>query len=225
MRRSPSPDTEVAIINKAPTKSRSVKGIRRTATSPAPPPGALHRRNSIEDGYALSKLTDEEFARGCAMLRACALGDKHKLQTFITEKKELLAFADYDRRTALHVAASEGHVQLVNLLLDAGANPNRSDRWGGSPLDDAQRHRHPVVAATLRARGGRLGVRDHGAALIAASSNGELDTVEMLLADGATADAADYDARTALHLAASEGHEKVVKLLCASGADVNREDR
>ena len=45
-------------------------------------------------------------------------------------------FRDYDRRTALHVAASEGHLDVVKYLVRLGANVNRSDRWGGSPLDE-----------------------------------------------------------------------------------------
>lgn len=104
-------------------------------------------------------------------------------------------------------------------------SPNRSDRWGGSPLDDAQRHRFPSVADALRERGGRLGVRDHGAALIEAAYNNDADTVKALLASGAAVTAADYDKRSALHLASSEGHVQVVSTLLLAKADVNCADR
>lgn len=36
---------------------------------------------------------------------------------------------DYDRRTALHLAASEGHAPIVELLLLYKANVNLIDRW------------------------------------------------------------------------------------------------
>ena len=36
---------------------------------------------------------------------------------------------DYDRRTALHLAASEGHAPIVELLLHYKANVNLIDRW------------------------------------------------------------------------------------------------
>ncbi|KAH9739189.1 hypothetical protein KPL71_019047 [Citrus sinensis] len=36
---------------------------------------------------------------------------------------------DYDRRTALHLAASEGHAPIVELLLQYKANLNLKDRW------------------------------------------------------------------------------------------------
>ena len=44
-------------------------------------------------------------------------------------------FRDYDRRTAVHVASSEGNLATVKFLIGQGAKLNRSDRWGGSPLD------------------------------------------------------------------------------------------
>ena len=42
---------------------------------------------------------------------------------------------DYDKRTALHLAAGEGHAGVVQLLCERGANVNIEDRWGGRPLD------------------------------------------------------------------------------------------
>ena len=63
-------------------------------------------------------------------------------------------FRDYDKRTPAHIAASEGHADVVDFLCAEGAFLNRSDRWGGSPLDDALRHRNADVAALLRALDG-----------------------------------------------------------------------
>ena len=45
---------------------------------------------------------------------------------------------DYDGRTALHLASSEGHSKVVNFLVNiAKVDINPIDRWGNSPLDDA----------------------------------------------------------------------------------------
>jgi ankyrin repeat protein len=41
---------------------------------------------------------------------------------------------DYDSRTALHLAASEGYVDVVESLLALNANVNATDRMGFSPL-------------------------------------------------------------------------------------------
>lgn len=38
--------------------------------------------------------------------------------------------ADYDKRTALHLASCEGCTEIVHLLLEKGADVNIRDRWG-----------------------------------------------------------------------------------------------
>ena len=56
---------------------------------------------------------------------------------------------DYDGRTGLHLAASEGHLEAVKLLVQIGVHLNPKDRWGGTPLDDARRENHKSVASFL----------------------------------------------------------------------------
>lgn len=52
--------------------------------------------------------------------------------------KELLAsgadvnYRDIDNRTALHVAACQGYVDVAKLLLEKGAQVDLKDRWGGT---------------------------------------------------------------------------------------------
>ena len=54
---------------------------------------------------------------------------------------------------------------------------------------------------------------------------GDYNKIEMLLAVGCAIDAKDYDDRTCLHLAASEGVARVVETLMNFGADTNMRDR
>ena len=156
-----------------------------------------------------------------------ALGDYHGTKRLCEESPELVNFRDYDRRTGLHVAASEGHLEICQLLVEQyGAKIHRCDRWGGSALDDAHRHRHPQVFQFLRDHGARFGSPSQANNFITAASEGDIEEVKTLLEFGnIDLDQGDYDKRTALHLAAGEAHCNVVKLLCEAGANVNVTDR
>lgn len=124
------------------------------------------------------------------------------------------------------MAASEGHVDICRFLVEKGARVNRSDRWGGSPLDDAHRHRHAEVIQYLRQQGATFGSLTQLPRFIQAASEGDKEEVEALLEFGnIDLDQGDYDNRTALHLASGEGRHEIVELLCKAGANVNVEDR
>jgi glutaminase len=59
--------------------------------------------------------------------------------------------ADYDGRTALHLAASEGHEQIIAYLIDKGVDLNPRDRWGNTPLNDAYKEKHEQTILLLEA--------------------------------------------------------------------------
>ncbi|KAK4418636.1 Integrin-linked protein kinase [Sesamum alatum] len=62
--------------------------------------------------------------------------------------------ADYDKRTALHLASCEGCTEIVILLLERGADVNSMDRWGRTPLSDARSFGHQEICKILEAHGG-----------------------------------------------------------------------
>ncbi|CAM6113711.1 unnamed protein product [Calypogeia fissa] len=66
---------------------------------------------------------------------------------------------------------------------------------------------------------------DKIASLLQFASTGNVDEVRRILDDGLYVDSRDYDGRTALHLAASEGNLGVVQLLLERNATVNPVDR
>ena len=100
--------------------------------------------------------------------------------------------ADESGRTPLFLAAEHGDIELANLLLDAGADPNGAE--GCPPL---------CALARTKSR--------HSARILAGN----------LLAAEADLQAADKDGDTALHHAARKGWPSLIKAFLSAGADVN----
>ncbi|XP_051135377.1 integrin-linked protein kinase 1-like isoform X2 [Andrographis paniculata] len=75
--------------------------------------------------------------------------------------KEILAdgtdvnFRDIDHRTALHVAACQGLVDVAKLLLEHGAEVDPKDRWGSTPLADAMHYKNHDVIKLLEKHGAK----------------------------------------------------------------------
>ena len=159
---------------------------------------------------------------------AAADSDIERLKELVSKGAQV-DMGDYDKRTALHLGASEGLLDIVkHLILEAKANPNPIDRWGFSPMDDAVRHRHLEVTEFLRAYGGvaMLASRDMSMDLCSAAHKGNLIGLRVLVDQGADVNLGDYDKRCAMHLAACEGHMDVLKFLVESAhATVDPVDR
>lgn len=57
---------------------------------------------------------------------------------------------DYDKRTAAHIAASEGNIAALKVLVEYGADLLAKDRWNSSPIDDAKKHDGSNLTEYLR---------------------------------------------------------------------------
>jgi hypothetical protein len=166
--------------------SQSTHQIPKTSSHSHSSFDATRHDKKRGNGYLASSVAlstpPDVFASGCTLLQLCAIGDLYKVKEYLDTKFMGVNFRDYDRRTALHVASSEGHLDVVKYLVEVkNANVNPCDRWGGSPLDDAHRHRHAQVAKYLRGKGGATGSVNSSASLIAAAAAGDMEEVAMLL--------------------------------------------
>lgn len=62
-----------------------------------------------------------------------------------------MTLSDYDGRTALHLAAAEGHMSCVDFLLaQCGVPYDPRDRWGSRPLNEAETFGHQAVVKYLK---------------------------------------------------------------------------
>uniref|UniRef100_A0A8C5FN83 glutaminase n=1 Tax=Gadus morhua TaxID=8049 RepID=A0A8C5FN83_GADMO len=84
------------------------------------------------------------------LLFAAYTGDVSALRRFALSSIDMEQ-RDYDSRTALHVAAAEGHGEVVRFLLEAcKVNPVPKDRWGNTPMEEALHFGHHDVVTILK---------------------------------------------------------------------------
>jgi len=172
-----------------------------------------------------------EFKGGVAaavqLCEAAAQGDTPQLELLVEVIGVDPNLGDYDNRTALHLAASNGHLESITRMLEFGyLDLSPLDRFGQTPLDDAIRHEHVAVQKLLRSEGAQMGNVEFGVALCEAAAENDHEKIRQMIEAGVKAGMADYDYRTALHLASSNGNlETVVFLLREGHVDPNPLDR
>ncbi|KAL8062682.1 hypothetical protein ABFX02_02G163700 [Erythranthe guttata] len=112
-----------------------------------------HRHQSTSTKQQMPFEIDQEGEGPYRLLFCSSKGDKAGVMQELV-KGVSPNLADYDKRTALHLASCEGCMEIVVLLLEKGADVNSMDRWGRTPLSDARSFRHHDVCKVLEAHGG-----------------------------------------------------------------------
>ena len=157
-------------------------------------------------------------------ITAAAQGDTTTLRGLIARDPKL-GRAEFWYTPAIHFAVREGHPEAVQLLLDAGADPEWNGLHDGSLIEMAKERGHGDVVELLeQARDLRGGVAaqpvDH--AIHDAARRGYLKAVRALLdTDPNLVNLGSRSGATPLHLAIHSGARDVVRLLLDRGADVH----
>jgi len=138
--------------------------------------------------------------------------------------------ANYDLRRAdglapLHYAASEGHVGLIDLLIERNANINIKNTSGATPLHEAARSGSLAAMTLLINNNADLNARDakgNSPLHIAVPPLEHIDAINLLLSGGANPNLRDEHGDTPLHvlITLNRGPE-VVSALLGGSVDVS----
>ena len=130
--------------------------------------------------------------------------------------------------TALSRAAFQGHLELVNYLIDKGADVNMITNVDMPPLFAAciMGHEKCVESLIVKGHASYIQTEEDSSPLILAVQNGNIEVVQYLLSLEPKLDInkKDNEGKSALHYASLQNIFSLVELLVDHGADVNARD-
>jgi ankyrin repeat protein len=167
-------------------------------------------------------LTSDEGRVIWATITASAAGDVPALRRLL-DRNPGLSRAQYWYTQPMHFAVRSGHLEAVQVLLDAGADPEWNGYYDGSLIEMARERGHESVARLLEEARQRLGRvtpgEDHP--IHRAAQSDDVERVrEMLETDPSLLERGDRIGGSPLHRAVMGSARKVVELLLDRGADI-----
>lgn len=113
---------------------------------------------------------------------------------------KIFTHLDVDNRTPLHLAASEGHLDIVKYLIEEQkVEVNVGDRHGNTPLFEAISGEHTEVVEYIKSKGGELIPRNNDSYdLCEAVLNGDLEKVKALIEKGIDINAPGHQGSTGI---------------------------
>mmetsp|Transcript_9978 Transcript_9978/g.9911 ORF Transcript_9978/g.9911 Transcript_9978/m.9911 type:complete len:202 (+) Transcript_9978:1584-2189(+) len=160
------------------------------------------------------------------------MGDNDDLEMLLVKGADLNK-GDYDQRTPLHLAAANEQIETISFLVKNGVDVNLKDRWGVTALDDASDQdveymliKNGAVKGTDKAtykHSAKVSVTNDQYRLFYATYNNNLTLLKSLHIE-LDLNVYDYDQRTPLGVAASEGHLESVRYLLHHGANLFHKD-
>ena len=136
-------------------------------------------------------------------------------------------YREVDGKTALHCAVRKNHSDVVQVLINAGADIDTKDNRENSPLHDACNNGLSDIVKMLVEAGAGVRATDNDGhtCLILSAYFGHTETVRYLvgLPEVELNHRAD-DNKTALQCAVDQNHKDIAQLLIAAGADMDTEN-
>jgi ankyrin repeat protein len=152
------------------------------------------------------------------LFEAAADGDIKKVRLLLNEGAEP-NWNGPRNFTSLIIAASRGYIEIVQVLIEAGANVNAGADW--TALTFAADRGHEAIVRLLLDSGANIDFRMPGeySALMAAAERGHVGIVKLLLRKGAYTNTRLRNGKTALELAKEAGNQEIVDMLVKSRAN------
>lgn len=148
---------------------------------------------------------------------AAAMGDRVVLERELDANPVLIASYSSDGWTPLHLAAFFGHKDLVEFLVNRGADvrARSANTMCNFPLHAAVAARHAEVAAILLSHGAEIDGRQVAGytALHSAAANGDESTIRLLLAHEANRELQNEEGKTPKDMARERDQPRAVELL------------
>ena len=142
-------------------------------------------------------------------------GDKDKVQQLLsTGMIDVNIKVNNASMTPLIIATHHGHRDIIQLLVDNGADLNKADRGGYTPLKRAAYYGQIITAKFLIDLGAEPG-------LTKAANKGQYAIIQVLLQAGADPNMTDLNGECPLLVAALNGYRDIVQLLIQQGANPN----
>ncbi|KAK2411610.1 potassium channel AKT1 [Trifolium repens] len=149
----------------------------------------------------------------------------YRLFDILVEKYQDPNGCDIKGRTAMHLAASRGEVEKVNMLLRIGADPNLKDLAGIVPLWNAMLGRHANVVQALEYYGCTLKSCHLGKYAYIVASRGNMDLLQIIGQENDQfLSVPNFRGETALHAAVYLGDLPMIQYLVEMGVQIIRND-
>lgn len=132
-----------------------------------------------------------------------------------------LNIPDKFNRTPLSIAASKGNLNIMQLLLECGAEIDK-----GCPLHYACDSEHLSCILFLLKNGANVNLKNEDTyPLIISARKGNLEACKLLVKYGADVSVVDISLETALHWACESENEDLITFLIDSGCDIDAFDK
>jgi len=123
----------------------------------------------------------------------------------------------------LGAASVPGHLTIVTLMIENGADVCAKDNYGSTALHRAAEEGHVEVVKVLIGNDTEINAKENNGrtALHRAAGGGHVEVVKVLIDNDAEINARDNDGETALQCCAMQGHVEVVTVLINNDAEIN----